>query len=66
MFRFFRSKKRSAKAVASARDPEAYSEALLSGWVPPPEAFEPIVPRESAAGEMQDSEVIERFYRSQQ
>ncbi|HMA89633.1 MAG TPA: hypothetical protein VKP89_12900 [Burkholderiales bacterium] len=66
MFRFFRSKKRSAKAVAPPRDPEAYSDALLSGWVLPPEAFEPSAPRESVPGEKQDSEVLERFYRSQQ
>ena len=66
MFGFFRSKKRAAKAVAPARDPEAYSEALLSGWVLPPEAFEPSAPRESTEGEKQDSEVLERFYRSQQ
>jgi len=66
VFRFFRSKKRSAKAVAPARDPDAYSEALLSGWVLPPEAFEPSAPRESIPGEEQDSEVLERFYRNQQ
>jgi hypothetical protein len=66
VFRFFRSKKRAAKAVTPPRDPEAYSDALFSGWVLPPEAFEPSAPRESTEGQEQDSEVLERFYRNQQ
>jgi len=66
VFRFFRWKKRSAKAVAPQRDLEAYSDALLSGWVLPPEAVAPASPVEAAEREKQDEQVLERFYRSQQ
>jgi len=66
VFRFFRSKKRSSKAVAPQRDPEAYSDALLSGWVLPPEALAPVSPAEAAEGDKQDEQVLERFYRNQQ
>ncbi|HXZ93606.1 MAG TPA: hypothetical protein VEG36_12080 [Burkholderiales bacterium] len=66
MFRFFKLKKRSAKAVAPQRDPEAYSDALLSGWVLPPDALAPASPAEVTEREKQDEQVLERFYRSQQ
>ena len=37
MFRFFGLRKRGRKAVAATRAGETYSEALLAGWVPPPQ-----------------------------
>jgi hypothetical protein len=66
MFRFFRFRKRSRKAVAPRRDPEAYSDALLSGWVRPPETLAPVSSPEAAERTKQDEEVLERFYRNQQ
>jgi hypothetical protein len=66
VFRFFKFRKRSAKAVAPRRDPEAYSDALLSGWVLPPETPAPASSPEAAERTKQDEEVLERFYRSQQ
>jgi hypothetical protein len=64
--RFFKFRKRSRKAVAPRRDPEAYSDALLSGWVPPPDALAPASSLEAAERTKQDEDVLERFYRSQQ
>ena len=66
MFRFFGFRKRGRKAVAAPQNREAYSEALLAGWVPPPDARAPESQTEPAPAEQQDDAVLERFYRNQQ
>jgi len=68
MFRFFGLRRRGRKAVAAARAGETYSDALLAGWVPPPEGAAPAAPAAPAAQaqrEQDDDAVLERFYRNQ-
>jgi hypothetical protein len=66
LFRFFGFRKRGRKAVAAPQNREAYSEALLAGWVTPPEARAPESQTEPAQAAEQDDAVLERFYRNQQ
>jgi hypothetical protein len=65
MFRFFGLRKRGRKAVAATRAGETYSEALLAGWVPPPQGAAPTAAAEPAQQEPPDDAVLERFYRNQ-
>jgi len=65
MFRFFGLRRRGRKAVAAPRAGETYADALLAGWVPPPEGAAPAVPAAPAQAEQQDDAVLERFYRNQ-
>lgn len=69
MFRFFNFRKpRKATGPRSQPNPEAYSEALLSGWVPPlPERDAPVASAQPAAVDAEDrAALLERFYRNQQ
>jgi len=69
LFRFFNFKKpRKATGHRSQPNPEAYSEALLSGWVPPlPERDAPAAPAQATAEDVGDrAALLERFYRNQQ
>ena len=66
MFRFFGFRKRGRKAAAPPQNPEAYSEALLAGWVPPPEGGAPESHTEPAEAQQQDDAVLERYYQNQQ
>ena len=66
MFRFFGFRKRGRKAAAAPQNREAYAEALLAGWVPPPEVGAPEAHAEPAEVTAQDDAVLERFYQNQQ
>jgi hypothetical protein len=65
LFRFFAFRRRGRKAAAAPQNREAYAEALLAGWVPPPEGA-PEAHSEPAKAEAQDDAVLERFYQNQQ
>ena len=65
MFQFFGLRKRGRKAVAALRTQETYSDALLAGWVPPPQGAAPAATAEPAQQEPPDDAVLERFYRNQ-
>jgi len=67
MFRFFGLRKRGRKAVPAprARETDTYSDALLAGWVTPPQGAAPAATDAPAPQEQPDDEVLERFYRNQ-
>jgi hypothetical protein len=67
MFRFFGLRKRGRKAVAAPRahESETYSDALLAGWVTPPQGAAPAASADPAPREQPDEAVLERFYRNQ-
>lgn len=72
MFRFFAFRKRGKRADAArskpSQNPEAYSDALLAGWVPPPPAGEAHAEAagDAAAPSEDSATLLERFYRNQQ
>jgi hypothetical protein len=67
MFRFCRSRKRAAPADPAAQPGEGYRDALLSGWVSPPEVSAGVAAPAPAPAQAEppDDAVLERFYRNQ-
>jgi len=72
LFRFIRFRRRGKRADAArgkpSPNPEAYSDALLAGWVPPPPAGEAHAEAagDAAAATEDGTALVERFYRNQQ
>lgn len=57
---------RAAPARGGQLDPgAAYGDALLAGWVTPPEGAAPVPPPARAQAAQADDAVLERFYRNQ-